>query len=76
MEQYYEIPKILMVGLDESGKTTLLYRCKLDEIVETIPTIGFNCEDIILQGGKKAYFWDIGGMKKLRFLWHHYYGNL
>ncbi|EDK96900.1 mCG121444, isoform CRA_a [Mus musculus] len=33
---------ILMVGLDAAGKTTILYKLKLREIVTTIPTIGFN----------------------------------
>ena len=32
--------RILMVGLDASGKTTILYKFKLGEIVTTIPTIG------------------------------------
>lgn len=34
--------RILMVGLDAAGKTTVLYKLKLGEIVTTIPTIGFN----------------------------------
>jgi ADP-ribosylation factor protein 1 len=33
--------RILMVGLDAAGKTTILYKLKLGEIVTTIPTIGF-----------------------------------
>lgn len=36
--------RILMVGLDAAGKTTILYKLKLGEIVTTIPTIGFNVE--------------------------------
>ena len=32
--------RILMVGLDAAGKTTILYKLKLGEIVTTIPTIG------------------------------------
>lgn len=34
--------RILMVGLDAAGKTTILYKLKLGEIVTTIPTIGMN----------------------------------
>jgi len=34
--------RILMVGLDAAGKTTILYKLKLGEIVTTIPTIGLN----------------------------------
>ena len=33
--------RILMVGLDAAGKTTILYKLKLGEIVTTIPTIGW-----------------------------------
>ena len=36
--------RILMIGLDSAGKTTILYKLKLGEIVTTIPTIGFNVE--------------------------------
>lgn len=32
--------RILMVGLDGSGKTTILYKLKLGEVVTTVPTIG------------------------------------
>ena len=38
--------KILMVGLNSSGKTTLLYRMMQIENIFTIPTIGFNVETI------------------------------
>lgn len=34
--------RILMVGLDAAGKTTILYKLKLGEIVTTIPTIGMH----------------------------------
>ena len=38
--------RILMVGLDAAGKTTILYKLKLGEVVTTIPTIGFNVESV------------------------------
>jgi len=38
--------RILMVGLDAAGKTTILYKLKLGEVVTTIPTIGFNGEKL------------------------------
>ena len=42
--------RILMVGLDAAGKTTILYKLKLGEIVTTIPTIGkSNCFAVKLQ---------------------------
>ena len=36
----------ISVGLDAAGKTTILYKLKLGEIVTTIPTIGFNVETV------------------------------
>ena len=38
--------RILMVGLDAAGKTTILYKLKLGDVVTTIPTIGFNVETV------------------------------
>ncbi|KAJ7213460.1 ADP-ribosylation factor family-domain-containing protein [Mycena pura] len=66
--------RILMVGLDAAGKTTILYKLKLGEIVTTIPTIGFNVETVEY---KNILFtmWDIGGQAKIRRLWNHYYQN-
>jgi GTPase SAR1 family protein len=42
--------RVLMIGLDAAGKTSILYQLKLGEIVQTIPTIGFNVEDILYKG--------------------------
>ncbi|KAJ5068237.1 adp-ribosylation factor 4b-related [Anaeramoeba ignava] len=66
--------RILMLGLDSAGKTTILYQLKLGEVVNTIPTIGFNVETVEY---KKINFtvWDIGGQDKIRVLWKHYYRN-
>jgi GTPase SAR1 family protein len=38
--------RILLVGLDGGGKSTILYKLKLAEIVNTVPTIGFNVETV------------------------------
>jgi len=66
--------RILMCGLDAAGKTTILYRLKLGEVVTTIPTIGFNVETV---EHKNISFtvWDVGGKDKIRPLWRHYYQN-
>ena len=66
--------RILMVGLDAAGKTTILYKMKLGEVVNTIPTIGFNVETVDY---KNISFnvWDVGGQDKIRLLWRHYYQN-
>jgi GTPase SAR1 family protein len=39
--------KVLMLGLDGAGKTTILYRMKMGDIIHTIPTIGFNVEQLV-----------------------------
>ncbi|XP_037033510.1 ADP-ribosylation factor-like protein 4C [Bradysia coprophila] len=67
---------IVMLGLDSAGKTTALYRLKFDQYLNTVPTIGFNCEKVRGQVGraKGAQFlvWDVGGQEKLRPLWRSY----
>ena len=64
--------RILMVGLDAAGKTTILYKLKLGEIVTTIPTIGFNVEQIASRNFTITA-WDVGGRDKVRPLWRHYF---
>ena len=65
----------LMLGLDSAGKTTILYSLKLNEIVRTIPTIGFNLETVNYKN-LNLTLWDIGGQEKIRKLWRHYYNNI
>lgn len=66
--------RILMVGLDAAGKTTILYKLKLGEIVTTIPTIGFNVETVEYKNISFTV-WDVGGQTKIRKLWRHYFSN-
>ncbi|XP_021367888.1 ADP-ribosylation factor 2 isoform X4 [Mizuhopecten yessoensis] len=66
--------RILMVGLDAAGKTTILYKLKLGEIVTTIPTIGFNVETVDYKNISFTV-WDVGGQDKIRPLWRHYFQN-
>ncbi|XP_061745407.1 ADP-ribosylation factor-like protein 4C [Nerophis ophidion] len=68
---------VVMLGLDSAGKTTVLYRLRFNEFVNTVPTIGFNTERIRLGGagasrGISCHFWDVGGQEKLRPLWKPY----
>ncbi|XP_041377509.1 ADP-ribosylation factor 3-like [Gigantopelta aegis] len=64
--------RILLLGLDCAGKTTILYKLKLDELVTTIPTIGFNVETIQYRDISFTA-WDIGSRDKIRPLFRHYY---
>jgi len=66
--------RILMVGLDAAGKTTILYKLKLGEQVTTIPTIGFNVESVEYKNINFTV-WDVGGQDKIRPLWRHYFLN-
>ncbi|KAG7220661.1 hypothetical protein INR49_017921 [Caranx melampygus] len=66
--------KVVIVGLDNAGKTTILYQFLTKEAVHTSPTIGSNVEEIIV---RKTHFlvWDIGGQESLRSTWNSYYCN-
>ena len=66
--------RILMVGLDAAGKTTILYKLKLGEIVTTIPTIGFNVESVTYKN-LNFNVWDLGGQTSIRPYWRCYYSN-
>ena len=57
--------RILMLGLDAAGKTTILYRLKLAEVVTTIPTVGFNVETVEYKN-IKFNVWDVGKGRKGR----------
>jgi len=52
--------RILMLGLDAAGKTTILYKLKLGEVVSSVPTIGFNVETVEYKNIKFTV-WDVGG---------------
>ncbi|KAL6659167.1 hypothetical protein ACP70R_003207 [Stipagrostis hirtigluma subsp. patula] len=50
--------RILVLGLDNAGKTTILYRLQMGEVVSTIPTIGFNVETV-QYNNIKFQVWDL-----------------
>jgi len=66
--------RAIVVGLDGSGKTTIVYRLKHGKVENSniIPTIGFNCECVEY---KKMVFsmWDLGGSQDARSFWRMYY---
>ncbi|KAJ7251430.1 ADP-ribosylation factor [Mycena rebaudengoi] len=70
---------IMMIGLDDAGKTSILNRLHQPQLLggvlpPTIPTIGFN-RDIIQFGRNSITLWDIGGQDKIRPLWRSNYWN-
>tara|TARA_A100001388_G_C28598142_1_gene416797 strand:+ start:131 stop:679 length:549 start_codon:yes stop_codon:yes gene_type:complete len=64
---------ILILGLDNAGKTMVLYCMKLKTSIQhTIPTVGFNIEEINYEN-LTIKAWDLGGQSSLRSMWKHYY---
>ncbi len=57
-----------MLGLDAAGKTTILYKLHIGEVLTTVPTIGFNVEKVQYKNVQFTV-WDVGGQEKLRPLW-------
>ncbi|KAL5366137.1 ADP-ribosylation factor family-domain-containing protein [Aspergillus floccosus] len=66
--------KALLIGLDMSGKTTLLWKLKIDEVVTTVPTIGFNVETVQYKD-REFLMWDYGGTSKFRPQWKTLFGK-
>lgn len=66
--------RILILGLDGAGKTTILYKLQLGEVVKTKPTIGFNVETLQYKN-IAINMWDLGGQTSIRPYWRCYYAN-
>lgn len=66
--------RILILGLDGAGKTTILYRLQIGEVVTTKPTIGFNVETLTYKN-LKLNVWDLGGQTSIRPYWRCYYAD-
>eukprot|EP00755_Sulcionema_specki_P036173 Sspe_Gene.106389::Locus_84127_Transcript_1_1_Confidence_1.000_Length_670::g.106389::m.106389/K07950/ARL5B; ADP-ribosylation factor-like protein 5B len=64
--------KIVILGLNNAGKTTILYSLHLGEVVVTQPTIGSNVEQITHKN-INLVCWDLGGQESLRPDWGLYY---
>eukprot|EP01083_Nonionella_stella_P001488 4295_1 len=66
--------RAVMMGMENSGKTTMLYKIKLNEVVTTIPTIGFGVE-MMEWKNLSIHVIDVGGDDKIRPLWRHLFEN-
>jgi small GTP-binding protein len=64
-----------MLGLDNAGKTSILYHLKLEQHIKTIPTVGFNVESIEYKNIRLCVY-DAGGQERIRVLWKHYYEDV
>lgn len=77
-EQY----SVLILGLDNAGKTTFLETLKKEfnvaskDLSKITPTVGQNVAHIKLDKGNQTIkFWDVGGQESLRALWSEYYSQ-
>merc|ERR1712061_271147 len=64
--------RILMLGLDNAGKTTILKKLSEEDITHIMPTQGFNIKSLVHEGFK-LNVWDIGGQKTIRPYWSNYF---
>ena len=66
--------RILVLGLDNAGKTTILKKLSKESIDTIMPTQGFNIKSMV-SDGFKLNMWDIGGQKSIRPYWRNYFDN-
>ncbi|CAE6534476.1 unnamed protein product [Rhizoctonia solani] len=64
--------RILFLGLDNAGKTTILKRLKGQDVMSTSPTLGFEISTITY-GKYLLNIWDVGGQRTLRPYWRNYF---
>ncbi|KZF24121.1 ADP-ribosylation factor [Xylona heveae TC161] len=64
--------RVLMLGLDNAGKTTIVKRIMGEDINTVSPTLGFIIKTIDFDG-YKLNIWDVGGQKTLRSYWRNYF---
>ncbi|KAI9741740.1 MAG: hypothetical protein M1834_000126 [Cirrosporium novae-zelandiae] len=64
--------RILMLGLDNAGKTTIVKKIMNEDINTVSPTLGFIIKTVDFEG-YKLNIWDVGGQKTLRSYWRNYF---
>ncbi|KAL7747087.1 hypothetical protein RI367_007583 [Sorochytrium milnesiophthora] len=65
--------RILILGLDNAGKTTILKRLNGEDVSTISPTLGFNIKSLDFPPGYKLNVWDIGGQTSIRSYWRNYF---
>ena len=68
----YQEVRLLILGLDNAGKTTMLYQMQCGEVKVTVPTLGFNVESVKYEN-ITFQMWDLGGQSEIRPFWRCYF---
>ncbi|CAK5053477.1 unnamed protein product [Meloidogyne enterolobii] len=66
--------RILLLGLDNAGKTTILKKLAAEDVTHITPTQGFNIKSVMADD-VRLNVWDIGGQRKIRPYWKNYFDN-
>jgi len=66
--------RLLVLGLDNAGKTTILRKLSNEDITNITPTAGFNIKSLSMSNFR-LNVWDIGGQKAIRPYWKQYYDS-
>jgi len=75
MKRHEREPRILILGLDNAGKTSILKKLSDEDPMQTQATQGFNIKSVQCEGFK-LNMWDIGGQKEIRHYWHQFYDDV
>jgi ADP-ribosylation factor-like protein 3 len=67
-----EEARLLVLGLDNAGKTTLLRKLSEEDVESVTPTQGFNVKSL-KHGSFKLTMWDVGGQRAVRQYWSNYF---
>mmetsp|Transcript_16221 Transcript_16221/g.25187 ORF Transcript_16221/g.25187 Transcript_16221/m.25187 type:complete len:147 (+) Transcript_16221:270-710(+) len=65
---------LVVVGLDNAGKSSLLCKLSNNQVKSMVPTVKANSKSFSY-GGLTFSAWDLGGHEQVRELWQEYYGT-
>jgi ADP-ribosylation factor-like protein 3 len=75
MKRQEREPRILILGLDNAGKTSILKQLSDEDPMSTQPTQGFNIKSVQVDGFK-LNCWDIGGQRAIRQFWNQFFDDV
>lgn len=64
--------RIIILGLDNAGKTTVMKKLCGEDVSEISPTVGFNIKTLEYNN-YMLNIWDVGGQKSIRPFWRNYF---